>query len=219
MLTAQVSHFQSKAHQQGLDPGRYSSRLEVLDKQQWLDVRQSCIRIADYCFRAVDKTDRPDTATTSDCGRTRQPITANVIAHCTKHRIDLLTLPPGTSPVLQPLGVSVFLPLKRALAVETDSASRLDAGRIQRSEWTSMYIRARKTALTSSSILSGFKATGLWSLSPIEVLEKLPTTPACQASELHNTTTPLGLDLSLLQGDPPDGKELCKANALYLTAV
>ncbi|KYG40271.1 hypothetical protein M433DRAFT_160676, partial [Acidomyces richmondensis BFW] len=146
-------------------------------------------------------------------------ITANVIAHCMEHTIDLLILPPHTSHALQPLDVSVFSPLKRALAAETDAASRLDSGRMSRIEWTSMYIRARKTALRPSNILSGFKATGLWPLSPIAVLEKLPALQASQASEPHITTPLRGLDLSLLQSDPPDGTELREANALCLTAV
>ena len=118
-----------------------------------------------------------------------------------------------------PLDVSVFSPLKRALAAETDVASRLDAGRIARSEWTRMYIRARHSALHSSNILSGFRATGLWPLSPIVVLEKLPAPQASQASEPCNTTMPLSLDLSLLQSDPPDGTELREANAQCLAAV
>jgi hypothetical protein len=63
--------------------------------------------------------------------------------------------------MLQPLDVSVFSLLKRALAAETNTASRLDSGRIPRIEWTSMYIRARQLALRSSNILSSFKATGL----------------------------------------------------------
>jgi len=61
-------------------------------------------------------------------------ITANMIAYCMRHAIDLLILPPHTSYVLQPLDVSVFSPLKRALAVETDAASRPDPGRISRAE-------------------------------------------------------------------------------------
>lgn len=88
-------------------------------------------------------------------------ITANVIAYCMEHTIDLLILPPHTSHVLQPLDVRVFSPLKRALALETDAASRLDSGRIPRIEWTSMYIRAREQAFRLSNILSGWKATGL----------------------------------------------------------
>ncbi|KXL43501.1 hypothetical protein M433DRAFT_75946, partial [Acidomyces richmondensis BFW] len=54
-----------------------------------------------------------------------------------------------------PLDVSIFAPLKRVLASETDIGSRLDSGRIQRVEWTKMYIRIRKKALTSSNIVSG----------------------------------------------------------------
>jgi len=67
-------------------------------------------------------------------------ITAKVIAHCMKHAIDLLILPPHTSHILQPLVVGVFSPLKRALTAETDASSRLDPGRICRVEWTEMYI-------------------------------------------------------------------------------
>lgn len=75
-----------------------------------------------------------------------------------EHTIDLLILPPYTSHKLQPLDVSVFAPLKRALAAETDAVSRLDPGRIQRVEWTEMYIRAREKGLTSLNIVSGWKS-------------------------------------------------------------
>jgi len=82
-------------------------------------------------------------------------ITANVIAFCIEHAIDLLILPPHTSHVLQPLDVSMFQPLKRTLAKETDAAIRLGFGEIPRAEWTLMYIRARGRAFTQSTILSG----------------------------------------------------------------
>jgi len=88
-------------------------------------------------------------------------ITANVIAHCIEHAIDLLILLLHTLHILQLLDVSVFSLLKRALAVETNTASRLDAGRITRSEWTRMYISAREAALRPSNITNRFKATGL----------------------------------------------------------
>jgi hypothetical protein len=123
-------------------------------------------------------------------------ITANVIAYCMQHAIDLLILPPHTSYVLQPLDVSVFSPLKRALAIETDAASRLDPGRIPRAEWTSMYIRARQSAFRASNILSRFRATGLWPLSPITVLKKLPPTQASPALEPHSVTTIQSLSTS-----------------------
>jgi len=55
-------------------------------------------------------------------------ITANVIAHCIEHAINLLILLPHTLHVLRPLDVSVFSLLKRALAIEINTASRPDAG-------------------------------------------------------------------------------------------
>lgn len=55
-----------------------------------------------------------------------------VIAYRMDNEIDLLILPPHVSHVLRPLNVSVFAPLKSALASETDASSQLDPGRIQR---------------------------------------------------------------------------------------
>ena len=43
--------------------------------------------------------------------------------------IDILILPPHCSHVLQPLDVSIFSPLKKALAAETDKVTSLDPGR------------------------------------------------------------------------------------------
>ena len=146
-------------------------------------------------------------------------ITANVISHCMQHAIDLLILPPHTSHMLQPLDVSIFGPLKRALAAETDIAARLDSGRIARVEWTAMYIRAREKALTAANIRSGWKATGLHPLSPITVLDKLKSNPAPQPSAPQTPSQTLALDLALLHSSPPDGTELRQANSLYLSQI
>jgi len=73
-------------------------------------------------------------------------MTATFIGFAMNHSIDLMVLPPHCTHVLQPLNISIFGPLKRALAVETDAAARLDPGRIPRIEWTEMYIRARVEA-------------------------------------------------------------------------
>jgi hypothetical protein len=51
------------------------------------------------------------------------------------------------------------------------------------------------------------------------VLKKLLSQPNTQASERHNAAPLTGLNLSLLQSDPPDGTELRQANALFLTEV
>ena len=140
-------------------------------------------------------------------------ITADLIGNCMKHAIDLLILPPHTSHMLQPLDVSVFAPLKRALASETDAASRLDSGRIARVEWTSMYSRAREKALTSANNVSGWKASGLHPLSAITVLNKLPSPATPRPSKPQTPGQTSTLDLSLLHSSPPEGTELRQANA------
>lgn len=140
--------------------------------------------------------------------------TANVIAHCMEHAIGLLILPPHTSHVLQPLDVSVFAPLKRALATETDAVSRVDSGRIQRVEWTEMYIRAREKAFTSANTASGWKATGLEPLSPIVVVDKLAATPTRRTLPPQTPGGSSSLDSSLLYSSPPDGTELREANTV-----
>jgi hypothetical protein len=146
-------------------------------------------------------------------------ITANVIAFCIRHAIDLLILPPHTSHTLQPLDVSVFSPLKRALAAETDGVSRLNSGRLQKVECTRMYIRARERAFTTANIISGWKATSLEPLSPITVLEKL-STPHTPRSFLPQTPgQSSSLDLSLLHSSPPEGTELREANALFRSQI
>ena len=142
-------------------------------------------------------------------------ITANVISFCMEKAIDLLILPPHTSHMLQPLDVSVFAPLKRALAAETDKASRLDPGRIQRIEWVTMYIRARAEAFTSTNIQSGWKATGLMPLSPITVLLKVQAAPTPEALPPSTPRQTKCLDLTLLHTSPPDGSELRQANAVF----
>ena len=140
-------------------------------------------------------------------------MTANFIAYSMDKNIDLLILPPHTSHMLQPLDVSIFSPLKRALRVETDRLIALDSGRIARVEWTEAYIRARQRAFTLSNIQSGWKATGLWPLSPIEVLDKIKIPPTTTPSTILLSSVDT-LDLSLLQSSPPDGTELREANAL-----
>ncbi|KYG39830.1 hypothetical protein M433DRAFT_540396, partial [Acidomyces richmondensis BFW] len=68
-------------------------------------------------------------------------ITANFIAYCIDKAINMLILLPYSSYILQPLDISIFALLKRALAAKTDAVSQLDSGRISRVEWTEMYIR------------------------------------------------------------------------------
>jgi hypothetical protein len=78
-----------------------------------------------------------------------------------------------------------------------------------------MYIRSKQQVFRTSNMISGFWATGLWPLSPISVLEKLPI----QAIEQDDSVPLSSLDLLLLQTNPLDGTELCQANALLNTEI
>jgi len=100
-------------------------------------------------------------------------LTAKFIAFCLDNAIDLVVLPPHSSHITQPLDVAIFSPLKTYLTSETDRLSRYDPGRISKVEWTRAFILARKKAFQTSSILSGFRKTGIYPLSPITVLETL----------------------------------------------
>lgn len=146
-------------------------------------------------------------------------VTANVMALYMEDAIDLLILPPHSSHILQPLDVSVFAPLKCALASETDVALRHDAGRIPRVQWVETYIRARGKALNKHNILSGWRSAGLMPLSPITVLTKLPTNATPVASPPHTPAQQIDLDLSLLDSSPSDSTELRQASALLNTAI
>lgn len=148
-------------------------------------------------------------------------ITANVISFCVHHDIDLVIMPPRCSHVLQPLDVSVFAPLKRALAEETDRVARLDAGCVGRVQWTEMYLRAHAKAFSASNIRNGWRATGLYPFSPFTVVDKingsiLRTPLAIPANPL---TSEIDLDVLLLDSSPLDGAELRQANAMLVRNI
>jgi hypothetical protein len=141
-------------------------------------------------------------------------IRADFIAHCMENDIDLLIMPPHCSHILQPLDVGVFSAFKRAHAYETDALSRLSSQRISRHEWMQMSIRARKKALTSSNILSGWKGADLIPSNPTKILRRLRSLTTPTASKPHTPAERTELDFSLLKSSPPDGTELRESNVL-----
>jgi len=148
-------------------------------------------------------------------------VTAKVISFCMQNGIDLLIMPPHCSHMLQPLDVSVFAPLKRALGKETDKVARLDSSRIARVQWTEMYMRAHKTAFSTSNICSGWRAAGLYPLYPDVVLDRVGTArvSTCVNKTNHDLSAEVNLDASLLDSSPPDGTELRQANALLMRNI
>ena len=102
-------------------------------------------------------------------------VTANMIAFCMGHVIYLLILPPHCSHFLQPLDISIFGPLKRTLALDTDAVARLGFGRIRlRGLDGNLGTSKSKGNELDQSILSGRSHAGLVPLESMKVLEKLP---------------------------------------------
>ena len=88
-------------------------------------------------------------------------MTANFIAFCMEHLIDLLILPPYTLHLLQLLDVGVFSPLKYTLADEIDTIARFDSSCISHADWVSMFVWVRSRVLITSNIFAGWKSANL----------------------------------------------------------
>ena len=83
-----------------------------------------------------------------------------------------------------------------------------------------MYTKARSTALTTSNICSGWRSTGLWPLSPITVLDKVPESDDHVPQQPHTPPQqPQDLDLTVLTSSPPNGTELRIANRVFNSTV
>ena len=76
-----------------------------------------------------------------------------------------------------------------------------------------MYIRVRQRAMTKANIKSGWRATGLGPLSPIEVLSKIQQ-PRYGSSAPRTLGCDDHSDLSPLRSSPPDSTKLRQANDL-----
>ena len=82
---------------------------------------------------------------------------------CYHSNIHLLFLPPHTSHVLQPLDLSVFSPLKRSYRKELAFLLPEYISSVTGKQYMiKCYYKARKEALASKNIQSGWRATGLW---------------------------------------------------------
>ena len=120
-------------------------------------------------------------------------ISADFVAYCIHHRIDLILLPPHSSHLLQPLDVGVFSPLKRAVSTQISRFIRNGVTRIQKVEWLEKFIEARGHGITKENIISGWRGVGLFPENMHRILVQLadyekPSTPL--ASPQNCTTHP-----------------------------
>jgi hypothetical protein len=79
-------------------------------------------------------------------------------------------MPPYSSHYLQPLDVSCFAVLKRLYGSKVQEQIWAGINHIDKDDFLGLYIDARATTYSSTTIQSGFKAAGLVPFNPDEVL-------------------------------------------------
>jgi len=108
------------------------------------------------------------------CDGHESHVSADFVAFCIDNRIHLLSLPPHTSHIVQPLDVGCFGPLKKAMSRELQRFNRTQISRLQKFEWAEAYERARVTALRPDNVFGGWRGAGLFPFRPLRILRQLP---------------------------------------------
>lgn len=147
-------------------------------------------------------------------------ISAAFVSYCLQNRIALVLLPPHSSHLLQPLDVSVFSPLKKALATRQSRLFRSAVRRIEKAEWLEHYIEARELAISEKNILAGWRGAGLFP----ENLHRMLHQFSDEASD--SITTPLPITQPLfpdtpffLTSSPPPPAILRSKNQAFLASL
>ena len=97
-------------------------------------------------------------------------ISGEFIGHCMNNNILLVVLPPHTSHLLQPLDVSIFSPLKKALSARVDRLIRTGVACLRKVEWFECYIEAREVVFIARNIHGGWRGAGLFPIDKQKVL-------------------------------------------------
>jgi hypothetical protein len=108
---------------------------------------------------------------------------------CKEHNIITLCMPPHSSHLLQPLDVGCFAVIKRYYGEEIENLIRLGIFHINKSDFLTAYIAARKRTMIGTTIINAFSASVLVPYNPDRVLSKLNT-------QLQTPTPPLILSSS-----------------------
>ena len=100
-------------------------------------------------------------------------VTAEFDQYCADHLIIVLCMPPHSSHLLQPLDVSCFSVLKRSYGSRVQEQMRAGINHVDKDDFLEYYMQARTATYSTSTIQSGFRATGLVPFNPDEVLSRL----------------------------------------------
>lgn len=99
--------------------------------------------------------------------------TREFIEHCDANDIIPLCLPSHSTHLLQPLDVRVFQPYKYYHSEAIEEATRLGCADFDKLEFLASLKSIREKTFKKSTILSAFRACGLWPYAPDVVLDKL----------------------------------------------
>jgi len=141
-------------------------------------------------------------------------ISAAFMQHCYDSAIAVFLLLPHSSHLIQPLDVGVFSPLKAAMKSGLNTIFRTGIARLRKVEWIENYIKARRKAIIPRNILAGWRATGLWPIDPVRILQEIEevTTPPPPSQ-------PFPVTPELLTSSPPDAVILHSTNASLKTKI
>jgi hypothetical protein len=94
---------------------------------------------------------------------------------CSEHKIITLCMPQDSSHLLQPLDVSCYPVLKKSYRRQIEEYMQVGINHIDKPNFLTAYVLARREAIILDIIRSGFAATGLVPYNPNQVLSKLNT--------------------------------------------
>jgi hypothetical protein len=109
-----------------------------------------------------------------------------LMKYCYKNNIILCRLPSHTSHKLQPCDVGIFGSLKIAYHEEVKRLYRGGSNIIGKQHFTLLYNRARRKAINSRNIISGWSKTGLRPFNPERVLREVQ-----RPEEVKNCSPPV----------------------------
>lgn len=120
-------------------------------------------------------------------------VTPDVLEIASKNEIIIVTIPPHTSHILQPLDVSVYKPLKQAWQ---ENVRRFQEGspfrRPGRYDFHALFNPSFLKAFSKENIISGFNRTGIFPLNSEAVPdEALTTAPKSLNSSVEEACTPM----------------------------
>lgn len=162
--------------------------------------------------------DSPDDYRLLLCDGHDSHISAEFVEFALQNRIEIVLLPPHSSHLLQPLDVAVFGPLKRAISSRLYRLMHTGVSRLEKAEWVEYFAKARKDAITSTNILSGWRGAGLFPENRYRVLSQIVDKDVSFVTSNY-PTTPVPSTPFLVTSSPPDPLTLHNKNQAFIAEI